>query len=204
MKINKNYIINFLSVFIPAITAGILIGLVSYIYLKCENKYVGTILFSIGLITICYYHLNLYTGMIGYLFEDFYVNYKKNIICLIGNVIGTWVMALVPLSEKVQCSLNNIILNKTFSQAFYNSLLCGVLIFIAVNIYKRRKSIIGILFCVPCFLLSGMEHSIANMYYFFHEPSIKYFLLIVIYIIGNGIGAIVINFLLNYHLRKED
>ena len=44
--------------------------------------------------------------------------------------------------------------------------MCGILMYIAVDIYKNKKSILGIFLAVPVFILSGFEHSIANVGYF--------------------------------------
>ena len=52
-----------------SILSGILIGIGGTIYLSVENKIVGSILFSIGLLSICYIKLPLYTGNIGYLIK---------------------------------------------------------------------------------------------------------------------------------------
>ena len=49
------------------------------------------------------------------------------------------------------------------------SLFCGVLMYLAVNNYKTSNSdnskLFGIIIAVVVFLLSGFEHSIANMAY---------------------------------------
>ena len=50
--------------------AGVAIALGGYVYLSCENKYVGAFLFSVGLLTVLYFGLNLYTGRIGYVFSQ--------------------------------------------------------------------------------------------------------------------------------------
>ena len=47
------------------VPAGYLIGLSAYIYGSCENKIVGAFLFGLGLLTICTFKLNLFTGKIG-------------------------------------------------------------------------------------------------------------------------------------------
>ena len=38
--------------------AGVAIALGGYVYLSCENKYVGAFLFSVGLLTVLYFGLN--------------------------------------------------------------------------------------------------------------------------------------------------
>ena len=51
---------------IKSIFAGIMIGIAGTVYLRVDNNTVGAFLFSIGLLVICMYGMNLYTGKIGY------------------------------------------------------------------------------------------------------------------------------------------
>ena len=79
--------------FIKSIGGGDLIGLGCTIYLSCPNKIVGAFLFSIGLLMICYYQLNLYTGKVGYVFTN--RNIRWNIIPIyFGNFIGAGAVSL--------------------------------------------------------------------------------------------------------------
>ena len=47
--------------FLKSILAGIMISIGCMVFLSCENKYIGSFLFSIGLITVVVFDLNLYT-----------------------------------------------------------------------------------------------------------------------------------------------
>ena len=76
--------------------------------------------------------------------------------------------------------------------------------YMAVSCYREKGTIAAIFFCVPAFILSGFEHSIANMFYFgvsgiINMESIFY---IFVVIIGNAIGGMAMP-LLNI-LGKED
>ena len=67
--------------------------------------------------------------------------------------------------------------------------------FVAVWSYREKKTIVGILFCIPVFVLSGFEHSIADMFYFslagtvFRPESLLFLLLV---ILGNSLGGLFI------------
>lgn len=80
---------------IKIILAGILIGIGATTYLSLENKIVGSILFSIGLFIILTKELNLYTGKVGYLFNNGFAYLKEVIITLIGNFIGTFLVGCI-------------------------------------------------------------------------------------------------------------
>jgi len=47
-----------------------MIGVGAVIYLSLENKVIGALLFSVGLLSICCLGLNLFTGKIGYVVEN--------------------------------------------------------------------------------------------------------------------------------------
>ena len=80
-------------------------------------------------------------------------------------------------------------------QSFLRGCFCGVLMYIAVWTFREKKTIVGILFCIPVFVLSGFEHSIADMYYFslagilFRGESLLFLLLVVL---GNSLGGMFI------------
>ena len=60
-----------------AVSAGIMISIGGSVFLSCDSKYVGAVLFSVALLCICYLGYYLFTGKIGYLANDFS---KKNIL----------------------------------------------------------------------------------------------------------------------------
>ena len=66
--------------------------------------------------------------------------------------------------------------------------------YLAVSVYKEGKGIAGIFFAVPVFILSGFEHSIANMFYFGVSEivSFKAFAYIWVVILGNSIGGMLL------------
>jgi formate/nitrite transporter FocA (FNT family) len=66
--------------------------------------------------------------------------------------------------------------------------------FIAADFYKTRKSFTATFFCVPVFILSGFEHSIADMFYFCSAGvySLDGVVFILTVIVGNAIGGVLI------------
>ena len=53
-----------------SLPAGVFIGIGGTVFLSCENRYVGAVLFSVGLLAICCMGLFLFTGRVGYLAEE--------------------------------------------------------------------------------------------------------------------------------------
>lgn len=52
---------------VKGIFAGTMIGIGGTVCLNSANSFIGACLFSVGLLTICIYKMNLFTGMVGYI-----------------------------------------------------------------------------------------------------------------------------------------
>lgn len=185
---------------INGIFAGILISIGGAVYLSCDNKYVGAVLFSVALLCICYQGYSLYTGKICYIPQK---HGKEEISVLLtgllGNILATTVCGYAlryALPKIGEAALNscNAKLQQTFGQTLIRAIFCGILIFLAVDIFRNHKTPLGILFCIPVFILSGFEHSVADMFYFAASGivSLNAFAFIMVVILGNSIGGALI------------
>lgn len=198
MKLKKYF--DFL---LKGIYAGILISIGGTVYIACSNKIMGSFLFAIGLLTVCMYGLNLYTGKIGYVLINKWNYLLELLLSLLGNFIGTFLTGnLIRLTryENYVLSAKDLALvklNDNMLSIFILSLFCGLLMYIAVNNFKHSKDLfskyIGIFLCVMVFILCGFEHCVANMFYFSlaNVWSMKVFLYLLIMIIGNSLGSII-------------
>ena len=184
---------NNLVTFVKAWLAGVCIATGCNVYLACENRYIGATLFSMGLITILLFGFNLYTGKVGYVVDNQpnYIKYLAIILC--GNFIGCLCIGIVSPSEIAQVICENK-LQIPFLMVLFKAIMCGILMFIAVDTYKQHKTLLPAVFCVATFILSGYEHSIADMAYFVMGKTftVEALLFIVTVIIGNTIGGIII------------
>lgn len=174
--------------FIKSIFAGLMIGIAGIIYLIVPLTWVAAILFSIGLIIICMMQYNLYTGKIGYI-----KSYKEIPIMLkyiLGNFIGVLLVSFVSVVNS--SALVEAKLQLPYWLLLLKSIGCGFLMYIAVEIYKQKQSIIGILCCIPAFIIAGFEHSIADMFYICnaHIFNLQTLLFILIVVVGNALGAL--------------
>ncbi len=195
----------YISFLVKSILAGIMIGIGGTIFLSCSNKFIGAILFAIGLFIIVTRDFNLFTGKIGYIFENPPKYLIEVIITLIGNFIGTFIVGFVlrytRISKLIMLKANEICLlklNDNILSILILSFFCGMLMYIAVNGYKTISDNVGkniVLFlCVVVFILCGFEHCIANMYYFSiaNMWNFKSFLYLLIMILGNSFGGVFI------------
>ena len=180
--------------------AGVFIGIGGSVFLSCDNKYIGAVLFAVALLTICNLRLYLFTGKIGYLaISHTKADVLDVVITLIGNFAGTLFAGLLVSYAKPALMEKAISLcsGKLQLQALPTLVLaffCGILMYTAVAIYKEKQSVWGIFFCVPVFILSGFEHSIADMFYFFTARmfTAEVFLFLAIVVLGNTLGGIFI------------
>lgn len=182
--------------------AGIMISIGGTVYLSCvdSNKYIGALFFSVALLCICFKEYSLFTGKIGYVIK----NHSKDdisimLLGLLGNAAATiglgYIIAYaLPSVKESALIICNQKLESNLLQIFIKAALCGILVYLAVDIYKVNKSTLGIIFCIPTFILCGFEHSIADIFYFAASgiASWNSLLFIFIVIVGNSIGALVI------------
>jgi len=175
------------------------------VFLSIENKVIGASLFSIGLFGVLIYNLNLYTGKIGYLITNFNLKYiKELIITLIGNFIGACSVGFILRYTRIYDNiyeksliLANTKLNDNILSIFILSIFCGLLMYYAVNGFKKQTDFgkyLVVYLGVAVFILCGFEHCIANMYYFSVADiwSLKTLGYTGIMVLGNSIGSFII------------
>lgn len=174
---------------IKAIFAGIMIGIAGLVYLTVEPKWVGAIMFSVGLIVICFQQYNLFTGKIGFIKS--FKEIPNFIIILLGNFLGTCLIAFtMPMNgAAAQLVQNKIDLNIIL--LLFKGIWCGFLMYVSIDIW-RKGSPLGIMLCIPAFILAGFEHSIADMFYFMaaREFSLQTICVLAVVILGNTLGAL--------------
>lgn len=189
--------------FLKSVLAGLCISIGGTAFLLSDNKAVGAVFFSIGLMMICFFGLNLYTGKICYSVnqnKDF--NFHLPVIWL-GNLVGTLLAGLVfPLtriSEKLCAAAKSVSeakVNDSLISIFILAILCGILIYFAVEGFSKYKggagSFITLIFGVSVFVFCGFEHCIANMFYITAANmwSLKAIIMILVTTAGNTVGGI--------------
>lgn len=169
-----------------SLLAGILVGLGVIINLQIEQKIIGALLFSFGLLTIINMQLPLYTGKIGFLVKNL-----PMILC--GNLIGiALTVGLYSLGnqnfENIIFTASTIKFSKSILTLFINAFFCGMLIHFAV----KNKIIILTIFSVMIFILIGAEHCIADFPYYLYNINLYNTFKFISIILGNSLGAILI------------
>ena len=133
---------------------------------------------------------------------------------LLGNFVGAvlfgYFLRLVGI-QNTDCAttIANVSLKKTLDLGsgtgqpwwimFVLSFLCCNLVFLAVDIYKKNTNWLiklgGIFLCVPTFVILGMEHCVADMFYLaignrYFEMPLECLMSLFVSILGNSCGAL--------------
>ena len=176
-----------------SIAASILIGLGNYALLKLGTP-IGPVIFALGLLGVCYMGLNLFTGKCGFLFQD-KIKIIDLLIILIVNLIAGYLIGLAFSITDPEVLKNAITKVKTWdiSWAFFiKSILCGIIMYIAVYMYKKGTPL-GIIYGIPLFIFCGFQHCIANIITLGAAKTFS--TTIFICILGNFLGSLLIWFL---------
>ncbi len=160
-KINQTAV--YLEIARKSVAASLLIGLGNYVLLKVGQP-LGPFLFAFGLLGVCVLGANLFTGKCGFLFADKIKPLHLLTILLVNLLAGYLIgLAFSACDASVVEAARAKVATWDISWSFFiRSILCGVIMYLAVAIY-RKGSPLGVLFGIPLFILCGFQHCIANI-----------------------------------------
>ncbi len=176
-----------------SIGASILIGLGNYALLKLGNP-IGPVIFALGLLGVCYMGQNLFTGKCGFLFQD-KIKPLDLLLILVVNLLAGYLLGLVFSFADKEIVANALVKAKSWDISlsfFIKSVLCGVIMYIAVYMYKKGTNL-GIIYGIPLFIFCGFQHCIANIITLGVARTFSFS--IIICILGNFIGSLLIWFI---------
>ncbi|MFA5524777.1 MAG: formate/nitrite transporter family protein [Tissierellales bacterium] len=178
---------------ILGIMAGILIGFGSFANIVITqtlgnidlglSKFIGASVFPVGLILVILSGSELFTGnnLMTIALVDGKITFTKMIrnwfFVYLGNFIGSLLLAYIVynsglVNDNVLSNAQKIGLTKislTFQVAFVRGFLCNMLVVLAVwsatAAMDIGSKILSLWFPIMIFVLSGFEHSIANMFF---------------------------------------
>lgn len=197
--------------------ASLLISLSCIGFLVSDNIYIGAILFSFGIHGIIFLEGYLYTGIAGEGFlaiinkdykiikKIFYVWFFNIFFMIIIGILFRFFLKkeLIKRSYKIfELKITN-----SFIYSFIMAIFCGIIIYIAICAIRQNIYIISVP-AIIIFIISGFEHSIANIFYYtlsIASYNELYNSLIHLFIVtfGNFIGCNIIPITLYQKNRKE-
>jgi len=160
---------NLCSYVFSCILAGIFIGLAAAIYLRTGATIFSSLLFSLGLLFICFKGYHLFTGKVGTI-KYTGIKCLYMLIMLIFNVFGAilvssyfWVMTQDAAQLIIDARLSH-----TAAEHIIPAIGCGMLMWTAVKAFQTNKifGLIAIPLCVIAFINSGFYHCIADAAYY--------------------------------------
>lgn len=188
------------------ILAGFIVGFGGVVLLSVSSSTLGSFLFAGALFIILSLKYGLFTGMVGYYFYNDRKVYRKQLtLTLIGNILGTFIIAslikltrygphLVALAQtKTAPKLEDSLLS-----LFILAIFCNMFVTNATHQFKYNPYQVGkylaIFVSIMTFVLSGYEHSIANSFFFFLAGDFtkRALLVFLVILIGNIIGGLII------------
>lgn len=193
-----------INILIRAFLTGLAIGIGGTVFLSCESKVVGAVLFGTGLFTILTFGFYLYTGKVGYIVENKPKYIGDVALIWLGNLMGTFTMAKLILLTRISgiaakaSAMCEVKMNDSIPSLFILAIFCGMLMFIAADGYKKIEHETGkclaIFLPVVAFILSGFEHCIANMFYFSLASAwtVQSFGYLIVMSLGNAVGGMLI------------
>lgn len=166
------------------IVAGVLISIACMAYRACGDHVVGSIAFTVGLVLICILGADLYTGRIGYATRR---DWPEMVAMLLINLLTAAAMgAMAPGGGPDKLAVPLL-------PAFGRAVLCGVLVYAAVEGWRRTQQILAVAIPTAAFVLIGAEHCVADAFWISAAGAWSWdaALWLAVVIVGNSVGAIV-------------
>ncbi len=150
------------------------------------SKFAGAAVFPVGLMLVVLCGAELFTGnnliAVAYLNKDVTLNQmlKNWVFVYVGNLIGSLLIAFAIVGSGLLSTSGGGLgatvikvasakVSMTFGQAIVRGILCNILVVLAVWFAVGAQDFISKIwacwFPIMLFVLSGFEHSIANMYF---------------------------------------
>ncbi len=190
---------------LSALAAGVAIAIGGTVYLTTYNAWC----FSIGLLMVCFFNLNLYTGKIPFIKltkNTWFMDIFRYLMMVTFNMIGAAITGILiyhirPELRDIAKRMTELKLNYYWWIIIFKGMLCNVMIFAAVSFWKNGKNTVmkltGLIFSTTIFVMCGFEHCVANAFYFMVAMAEPFDGFIWLNVLGNTIGG-----LAAYHLIK--
>ena len=184
-----------LSFIVKSILAGMLIGCGCLAYVVIENKYIGSFLFSLGLLTIIIKEYNLYTGKVSNWIPK---DTLKLLVMFLLNAFGTALVAYLftftranidAIHPLVEAKINDNLLS-----VFILACGCGAMMHIACFNFAAKNHPLYVIMPIMFFILCGFEHCVANAGFFAMAKTpltLDLIIKIAVMVVGNAIGSLI-------------
>ena len=184
-----------LSFIVKSILACMLIGCGCLAYVVIENKYIGSFLFSLGLLTIIIKEYNLYTGKVGNWIPK---DTLKLLVMFLLNAFGTALVAYLFTFTRANIDaiypLVEAKVNDNLLSIFILACGCGAMMHIACFNFAVKNHPLYVIMPIMFFILCGFEHCVANAGFFAMAKTpltLDLIIKIAVMVVGNAIGSLI-------------
>lgn len=143
--------------------AGVAISIGGMALAKLGSGF-GTVLFSVGLIAVFLLGGKLCTGMFGYIRSGKAA--LNALIALLVNAVAAYICGLLYKACCGEVATIAAKLAKPLYHVFLSGIVCGVLIYIAVEGWRQTGQILAVVVPVAAFVGIGAEHCVADAFFF--------------------------------------
>lgn len=186
--------------------AGIAIGIGGYLFLSCSNAILGSILFSAGLLSVCIFKCNLFTGKSGFISDT--QDFRRLILVLLLNVFAAFMFGLISklLNPSIANAADGVLiarLNTDYLPYIIKSIITGFLMTLAIESEsKPNANHLVLILCVVGFISAGCLHCIADSFYYgastmLYDNPIDLVLRLLVVILFNFVGCNLYNLVVN-------
>ena len=191
-----------LRICLKSILAGFMIGLgcIAYCYTSTISTVLGSFLFSLGLLSVISQEHMLYTGKIGYadktMITKLLLIYALNILSI---ALFCWLFTYTRIAPDIvnkAVEITTVKRNDSLLSLLILGIGCGMMMFLAVDNYRKSSHPIFVMLPIMFFILCGFEHCIADAGYFALAKSglsVDLVLLILTVTVGNSVGSILLH-----------
>lgn len=185
-----------------SITAGIILGIFIYASMLFSNQYLSAFVISLGILFINLLNINTFTDRAGFILtiSDITAICTIMIWNIFGIYISTVISKILPNSNKLFEISNELVrlkLSENIISYFIESILCGMINFLAMLSFSKYKHYLTIILPIIMIVICGFEHSLINSFYYI--TSNKFLIsapYLFINIFGNILGSILLKRLL--------
>lgn len=180
---------------VKSLLPGIVLGLACVIYVASPIKYIGSFLFSLGLLTIMVKEYYLYTGKVGdwtpqSTFRLLYMFVLNGTAC----AATAWLFTNTRIDLSAAQDLAAYKLNDNMLSSFILAVGCGAMMHIAYYGFHKGKNPLYVIMPVMFFILAGFEHSIADCGVFAMaevDMTLTDWTRLGVIVLGNAVGTLV-------------
>lgn len=205
--------------FVSAFLGGMLVAVsgMANLLLRDTHPALAALLFGVMLLSVLTLELHLMTAKAGYLFWDSSMIRTRAlhlVLTFFGNAVGAAVAGELLRRAYPSRAFAKAFIDERFSagvgSVIAGSVLCGVLMFVAVHAYRRSRGGIGgalvTLGAGTAIVLCGFEHSVTDMFYvaFRHAFTGRAVAVTLLAVCGNLVGAVATSLLYEYKKSAEE